>query len=138
MSGTGSGVPKPEGASPPAVPASAGAGRTEVMRVTVSARTVWRIVGVLLLAWAGIWAVLGYAIVYQQIENYWLSPRLSAKTMELNGGLAFGSALAGGALFGPVPTPLNRPAGACGSGSRRPGGRGRRGRTRHRRRSPAR
>ncbi|MDH4112279.1 MAG: AI-2E family transporter [Actinomycetota bacterium] len=46
--------------------------------------------------------VLGYALVYQQIENYWLSPHISAKTMELNGGLAFGSALAGGALFGPM------------------------------------
>jgi predicted PurR-regulated permease PerM len=46
--------------------------------------------------------VLAYAIVYQQLENYWLSPRISAKTMELNGGLAFGAALAGGALFGPM------------------------------------
>jgi predicted PurR-regulated permease PerM len=46
--------------------------------------------------------VLGYALVYQQIENYFLSPRISAKTMELNGGLAFGAALAGGALFGPL------------------------------------
>lgn len=57
MSGTGSAGPEPEGASPPAVPANAGAGPTEVTRVTVSARTVWRVVGVLLLAWAGIWAV---------------------------------------------------------------------------------
>jgi predicted PurR-regulated permease PerM len=46
--------------------------------------------------------VLGYIVVYQQIENYWLSPKISAKTMELNGGLAFGSALAGGAVFGPM------------------------------------
>jgi predicted PurR-regulated permease PerM len=46
--------------------------------------------------------VLGYALVYQQIENYWLSPKISAKTMELNAALAFGSALAGGALFGPM------------------------------------
>jgi predicted PurR-regulated permease PerM len=46
--------------------------------------------------------VVGYAVVYQQIENYWLSPRISAKTMELNGGLAFGAAIAGGALFGPM------------------------------------
>ncbi len=46
--------------------------------------------------------VLGYVLIYQQIENYYLSPRISAKTMELNGGLAFGSALAGGALFGPM------------------------------------
>jgi predicted PurR-regulated permease PerM len=46
--------------------------------------------------------VVGYALVYQQIENYWLSPRISSKTMDLNGGLAFGAALAGGALFGPM------------------------------------
>ena len=46
--------------------------------------------------------VLGYVLVYQQIENYWLSPKISSKTMELNAGLAFGSALAGGALFGPM------------------------------------
>jgi predicted PurR-regulated permease PerM len=46
--------------------------------------------------------VLGYVLVYQQIENYWLSPRISAKTMELNAAVAFGSALAGGALFGPM------------------------------------
>jgi predicted PurR-regulated permease PerM len=46
--------------------------------------------------------IVGYALVYQQIENYWLSPRLSSKTMELNGALAFGSALAGGAIAGPM------------------------------------
>jgi predicted PurR-regulated permease PerM len=46
--------------------------------------------------------VLGYVLVYQQIENYWLSPKISAKTMELNAAIAFGSALAGGALFGPM------------------------------------
>ena len=47
--------------------------------------------------------VVAYVVVYQQIENYWLSPRISAKTMEeLNGGLAFGAAIAGGALFGPI------------------------------------
>jgi len=46
--------------------------------------------------------VLGYAIVYQQIENYWLSPRISANTMSLNGGVAFGAALAGGAIAGPM------------------------------------
>jgi predicted PurR-regulated permease PerM len=46
--------------------------------------------------------VVGYALVYQQIENYWLSPRISSKTMDLNGGLAFAAALAGGAIFGPM------------------------------------
>jgi predicted PurR-regulated permease PerM len=46
--------------------------------------------------------VLGYVLIYQQIENYWLSPRLSSQTMTLNGGVAFGAALAGGAIAGPM------------------------------------
>jgi predicted PurR-regulated permease PerM len=46
--------------------------------------------------------VLTYAVIYQQIENYWLGPRISANTMSLNGGVAFGAALAGGALAGPI------------------------------------
>ena len=46
--------------------------------------------------------VLAYVLIYQQVENYWLSPKLSAKTMDLNGGVAFGAALAGGAIAGPM------------------------------------
>jgi predicted PurR-regulated permease PerM len=41
-----------------------------------------------------------WTIIYQQLENYVLSPRLSARTMEINGGVAFGAAMAGGALAG--------------------------------------
>ena len=48
---------------------------------------------------AGLWA-LGYVIVYQQIENYFLSPRLTAKTMSLHPAVAFGAVLVGGALGG--------------------------------------
>jgi predicted PurR-regulated permease PerM len=46
--------------------------------------------------------VLAYVLIYQQVENYWLSPRLSSATMTLNGGVAFGAALAGGAIAGPM------------------------------------
>ena len=46
--------------------------------------------------------VLGYVLIYQQVENYWLSPKLSSQTMTLNGGVAFGAALAGGAIGGPM------------------------------------
>jgi predicted PurR-regulated permease PerM len=46
--------------------------------------------------------VLAYALIYQQIENYWLSPKISANTMTLNGAVAFGAALAGGAIAGPM------------------------------------
>ncbi len=56
--------------------------------------------------------ILGYALVYQQIENYYLSPRISSKTMELNGALAFGSALAGGAIAGPMGAFMSLPVAA--------------------------
>ena len=46
--------------------------------------------------------LLGWTIIYQQLENYFLSPRISAKTMEINGGVAFAAALAGGAIAGPM------------------------------------
>jgi len=46
--------------------------------------------------------VLAYVLIYQQVENYYLSPKLSAQTMTLNGGVAFGAALAGGAIAGPM------------------------------------
>ena len=39
-------------------------------------------------------------VIYQQVENYFLSPRISAKTMELNPAVAFGAAMAGGAIGG--------------------------------------
>ena len=48
---------------------------------------------------AGIWAA-GYIVVYQQIENYILSPRLTAKTMSLHPAIAFAAALIGGAIGG--------------------------------------
>lgn len=44
--------------------------------------------------------VLAEILVYQQIENYFLNPKISAKTMELNAGVAFGAAMAGGAIGG--------------------------------------
>ncbi len=46
--------------------------------------------------------LLVWVLIYQQAENYWLSPKLSAQTMSLNGGVAFGAALAGGAIAGPM------------------------------------
>ena len=52
--------------------------------------------------WVAALVVLAYALVYQQIENYWLSPKISSKTMALNGAVAFGAALAGGAIAGPM------------------------------------
>jgi predicted PurR-regulated permease PerM len=47
-------------------------------------------------------ALLVWVLLYQWVENMFLAPRLSAKTMELNGAVAFGAALAGAALAGPM------------------------------------
>ena len=41
-----------------------------------------------------------WILLYQQVENYFLSPRLTAKTMDLSAPLAFAAALIGGALGG--------------------------------------
>jgi predicted PurR-regulated permease PerM len=46
--------------------------------------------------------LLAWVLVYQSVENTVLSPRLSAKTMEVPGAVAFGAAVAGGALAGPL------------------------------------
>ena len=44
--------------------------------------------------------VLVWLLIYQQIENYILSPRLTARTMALHPAMAFAAALIGGALGG--------------------------------------
>ena len=46
--------------------------------------------------------LLAWVLLYQMVENMFLSPRLSAKTMELNGAVAFGATLAGAAVAGPM------------------------------------
>ena len=47
-------------------------------------------------------ALFVWVLLYQWVENTLLSPRLSAKSMELNGAVAFGATLAGGVLAGPM------------------------------------
>ena len=51
--------------------------------------------------------ILIFVIVYQQVENYFLLPRITARTMDLHPAIAFGSAIAGGAVLG---------CGRCGAG----------------------
>lgn len=57
-------------------------------------------------------AVLIFVIVYQQIENYLFLPRITARTMDLHPAVAFGSAIAGAALLGPVGAILAIPGAA--------------------------
>ena len=56
--------------------------------------------------------VLIAIVIYQQIENYLFSPRITARTMQLHPALAFGAALAGAALLGGVGAILALPAAA--------------------------
>jgi predicted PurR-regulated permease PerM len=57
-------------------------------------------------------AVLIFVIVYQQIENYLFLPRITSRTMDLHPAVAFGSAIAGAALLGPVGAILAIPGAA--------------------------
>ena len=70
-----------------------------------------------LFAWinGGIWyavGVLAYIIVYQQIENLILSPKISQRTMDLNPAVAFLVVLALGSLFGALGAFLALPVAA--------------------------
>jgi predicted PurR-regulated permease PerM len=56
--------------------------------------------------------VLIYITVYQQLENYFFSPRITAHTMSLHPAVAFGSVIAGAALAGGVGALLALPAAA--------------------------
>ena len=56
--------------------------------------------------------LLVFVVVYQQIENYFFLPRITARTMELHPALAFGSAIAGAATLGAVGAVLAIPAAA--------------------------
>jgi predicted PurR-regulated permease PerM len=49
----------------------------------------------------GLW-VLVVVVVYQQVENYWFAPKITARTMELHVAVAFGAVIAGGAVLGVV------------------------------------
>jgi predicted PurR-regulated permease PerM len=57
-----------------------------------------------LIAWLedpikALWVVI-YIVIYQQIENYVLSPRVTAHTMSLHPAVSFGAAIAGATLLG--------------------------------------
>jgi predicted PurR-regulated permease PerM len=53
-----------------------------------------------------------YVVLYQQIENYLLSPRITARTMQLHPAVAFFAALAGAAISGILGAFMALPAAA--------------------------
>ena len=46
--------------------------------------------------------VLAIITVYQQVENYFVSPRVTRNTLEIHPAVAFGSVIVGGTLFGAI------------------------------------
>ncbi|MFF7592477.1 AI-2E family transporter [Kitasatospora purpeofusca] len=56
--------------------------------------------------------VLAFVVVYQQIENYLLHPRITARTVDVHPAVAFGSVIAGAALLGAVGALIAIPAAA--------------------------
>lgn len=59
--------------------------------------------------WYAVW-VLGFAVIYQQFENYMLQPKLTARTVDIHPAVAFGSVIAGTALLGAVGALIAIPA----------------------------
>jgi predicted PurR-regulated permease PerM len=53
-----------------------------------------------------------FIVLYQQVENYVFAPRITARTLELHPAVAFGAALGGAAVLGPVGAILALPAAA--------------------------
>jgi predicted PurR-regulated permease PerM len=56
--------------------------------------------------------VLLFVLIYQQVENYLISPRITARTLNVHAAVAFGSAIVGGAILGPIGAVLALPAAA--------------------------
>ena len=56
--------------------------------------------------------VVVFVLVYQQLENYLISPRITARTLHVHAAVAFASAIVGGAILGPVGAVLALPAAA--------------------------
>jgi predicted PurR-regulated permease PerM len=56
--------------------------------------------------------VLVFIVIYQQLENYLIQPRITATTMQLHPAVAFGSVIAGAALLGAVGAFLSIPVAA--------------------------
>lgn len=62
-----------------------------------------------------VWVLIAITL-YQQIENYLISPKVTANTMELHPAVAFGSAIVGGALLGGIGALLALPFAATVTG----------------------
>lgn len=60
---------------------------------------------------SALWVIV-FMVIWQQFENYLISPRVTAETMEVHPAVAFGSVIAGTAILGPVGALLALPVSA--------------------------
>jgi predicted PurR-regulated permease PerM len=59
-------------------------------------------------------AIIAFAAVYQQIETYVFTPRVSKKTMDVNPAIALGAVFVGAAIWGPMGALIGIPLAAAG------------------------
>jgi predicted PurR-regulated permease PerM len=75
------------------------------------------VVPVLAVAFTSPWkavAIVAFAAVYQQIETYVFTPRISKKTMDVNPAIALGAVFVGAAIWGPIGAIIGIPLAAAG------------------------
>jgi predicted PurR-regulated permease PerM len=58
-------------------------------------------------------AIIVFATIYQQIETYFFTPRVSKKTMDLNPAIALAAVFVGGAIWGPLGALIGIPLAAA-------------------------
>jgi predicted PurR-regulated permease PerM len=59
-------------------------------------------------------AIIGFAAVYQQVETYFFTPRVSKRTMDVNPAIALAAVFVGGAIWGPLGALIGIPLAAAG------------------------
>ncbi len=59
-------------------------------------------------------AIVVFATVYQQIENYVFTPRISKRTMDVNPAIALAAVFVGAAIWGPLGAVISIPLAAAG------------------------
>jgi predicted PurR-regulated permease PerM len=59
-------------------------------------------------------AIVVFATVYQQVENYVFTPRVSKRTMDVNPAIALAAVFVGAAVWGPIGALIGIPLAAAG------------------------
>jgi predicted PurR-regulated permease PerM len=59
-------------------------------------------------------AIIIFAVIYQQVETYVFTPRVSQKTMDVNPAIALGAVFVGAAIWGPIGAIIGIPLAAAG------------------------